>query len=61
MASLTVVIALVGSLVPHAGPIAVFGAVPLAIVSQRYRLRALMASAFAAATVGFVVAGFGRS
>jgi energy-coupling factor transport system ATP-binding protein len=59
MASLTVVIALVGSLVPHAGPIAVFGAVPLAIVSQRYRLRALTASAFAAATVGFIVAGFG--
>ena len=59
MASLTVVIALVGSLVPHAGPIAVFGAVPLAIVSQRYRLRALVASAFAAATVGFIVAGFG--
>ncbi len=59
MASLTVVIALIGSLIPHAGPIAVLGAVPLAIVAQRYRLRALAASAFAAATVGFIVAGFG--
>ena len=59
MAGLTVVIAIVGSLVPHAGPIAVLGAVPLAIVSQRTRLRALVASAFAAAAVGFIVAGLG--
>ena len=35
MAGLTVVIALVGSLVPHAGPVGVLGAVPLAIVAQR--------------------------
>src|SRR5580692_2629057 len=59
MASVTVAISLVGSLIPHAGPIAILGAVPLAIVSLRHRLRALLASAFAAATVGFIVAGFG--
>ena len=59
MASLTVVVAIVGSLVPHAGPIGALGAVPLAIVAQRHRFRALAASAFAAGTVGFIVAGFG--
>jgi energy-coupling factor transporter ATP-binding protein EcfA2 len=59
MAGLTVVIAIVGSLVPHAGPVGVLGAVPLAIVAQRTRLRALVASAFAAGAVGFIVAGLG--
>jgi energy-coupling factor transport system ATP-binding protein len=59
MASLTVVVAIVGSLVPHAGPIGALGAVPLAIVAQRHRFRALAASAFAAGTVGFIMAGFG--
>jgi energy-coupling factor transporter ATP-binding protein EcfA2 len=59
MASLTVVVAIVGSLVPHAGPIGALGAVPLAIVAQRHRFRALAASAFAAGAVGFIVAGVG--
>jgi energy-coupling factor transporter ATP-binding protein EcfA2 len=59
MASLTVVLAIVGSLVPHAGPIGALGAVPLAIVAERHRVRALVASGFAAGAVGFIVAGFG--
>ncbi|HEX4219259.1 MAG TPA: ATP-binding cassette domain-containing protein, partial [Acidimicrobiales bacterium] len=59
MAALTVVVTIVSSLVPHAGPLGLLGAVPLALVAQRCRLRALVASAFASAVVGFIVAGTG--
>ncbi|MCU1491839.1 MAG: ykoD, partial [Acidimicrobiaceae bacterium] len=59
MAGVTVVVAVFGSLVPHAGPVGLLAALPQALVAERHRFRAVLASAFAASLVAFIVAGLG--
>ncbi|MFC9661231.1 ABC transporter ATP-binding protein [Nocardia sp. NPDC127606] len=57
MAGLTVGLITVGSLVPMAAALQLVAAVPLGLLSQRYRLRALVTATIAATLVTFVAAG----
>jgi energy-coupling factor transport system ATP-binding protein len=59
LATLAVVLTVIGWFLPHLGAVAAFAVVPLGAVAHRHRLRALMASAFAAAVLSFLVAGTG--
>lgn len=59
MAGVSVAVVVIGSFLPHLGPVAFVAVVPLGVVAHRHRLRALLASAFAAAMVSFLVAGTG--
>ncbi|MFD3592112.1 ABC transporter ATP-binding protein [Nocardia sp. NPDC058640] len=57
MAGLTVGLITVGSLVPMAAALQLVAAVPLGLLAQRYRLRALVTATIAAILVTFVAAG----
>lgn len=57
MAGLTVGLITVGSLVPMAAALQLVAAVPLGLLAQRYRLRALVTATIAATLVTFVAAG----
>ncbi|MFI6570128.1 ABC transporter ATP-binding protein [Nocardia fluminea] len=57
MAGLTVGLITVGSLVPMAAALQLVAAVPLGLLAQRYRLRALFTATVAASLVTFVAAG----
>ncbi|MFC8383085.1 ATP-binding cassette domain-containing protein [Nocardia sp. NPDC057272] len=57
MAGLTVGLITVGSLVPMAAALQLVAAVPLGLLAQRYRLRALITATVAATLVTFVAAG----
>ncbi|MFD6398018.1 ABC transporter ATP-binding protein [Nocardia sp. NPDC060249] len=57
MAGLTVGLITVGSLVPMAAALQLVAAVPLGLLAQRYRLRALVTATVAATLVTFVAAG----
>jgi energy-coupling factor transport system ATP-binding protein len=59
MAGVAVVLTVIGWFLPHLGVVAAFAVVPLGIVAHRHRVRALVASAFAAAMISFLVAGTG--
>lgn len=59
LASLAVVLTVVGWFLPHLGVIAAFAVVPLGVVGHHHRLRALVAATFAAAVLSFLVAGTG--
>jgi energy-coupling factor transport system ATP-binding protein len=59
LAGVSVALVVIGWFLPHLGPIAALAVVPLGVVSHRHRFRALMAAAFAAALVSFLVAGTG--
>ena len=59
MAGVTVALTVIGWFLPHLGPVAALSVVPLGVVSHRHRFRALAASAFAASTITFLVAGTG--
>jgi energy-coupling factor transporter ATP-binding protein EcfA2 len=59
MAGVAVALVVVGWFLPHLTAIAALAVVPLGLVAHRYRLRALVAAAFAAAVVSFLVAGAG--
>lgn len=59
MAGVTVALTVIGWFLPHLGPVAALSVVPLGVVSHRHRFRALAASAFAASTISFLVAGTG--
>lgn len=59
MAALAVVLTVAGWFLPHLGVIAAFAVVPLGVVAHHHRLRALLAAAFAAAVLSFLVAGTG--
>jgi energy-coupling factor transporter ATP-binding protein EcfA2 len=61
LATLAVVLTVIGWFLPHLGAIAAFAVVPLGVVAQRHRLRALLAAAFAAGVVSFLVAGTGSA
>ncbi|MFC6009790.1 ATP-binding cassette domain-containing protein [Nocardia lasii] len=57
MAGLTVGLITVGSLVPMAAALQLVAAVPLGLLAQRYRFRALVTATIAATLVTFVAAG----
>jgi energy-coupling factor transporter ATP-binding protein EcfA2 len=57
MAALSAALAIISVVVPFAGGVSLLVAVPMGLLGYRYRLRVLLASAFAAATVTFLIAG----
>ncbi len=57
MAALSAALAIVSVVVPFAGGVSLLVAVPMGLLGYRYRLRVLLAAAFAAATVTFLIAG----
>ncbi len=59
MAGVSVVLTVIGWFLPHLGVVAALAVVPLGLVAFRHRIRALMAAAFAASVVSFLVAGTG--
>ncbi len=59
LGTLAVVLTVAGWFLPHLGIVAAFAVVPLGVVAHRHRMRALLASAFAAAVLSFLVAGTG--
>ena len=59
LGGVTLVLCLVGWFLPHATVASVLAAVPMAVLAQRHRPRAVVASAVAASAVGFLVAGTG--
>ncbi len=59
LATVAVVLTVVGWFLPHLSLISAFAVVPLGVVAHRHRLRALVAAAFAAAVLSFLVAGTG--
>ncbi|MEO6881331.1 MAG: ATP-binding cassette domain-containing protein [Mycobacteriaceae bacterium] len=57
MGGVSLVLAVIGTIVPIAAVLQLLAAVPLGVVAQRHRPRALVAAAVAAGTVGFLIAG----
>ncbi|MGB3370743.1 MAG: ABC transporter, partial [Rhodococcus sp. (in: high G+C Gram-positive bacteria)] len=57
MSSFTVGLSVVAMVVPMATALQIVAAVPMAVVAQRHRTRALVAAAVAGILVAFVVAG----
>jgi energy-coupling factor transporter ATP-binding protein EcfA2 len=55
--ALSAALTIVAVVVPFAGGLSLLVAVPMGLLGYRYRLRVLLAAAFAAATVAFLVAG----
>jgi energy-coupling factor transporter ATP-binding protein EcfA2 len=61
MASVCVGLVVLGSVVPHAGPLQLAAVVPFGIVAHRHRVRALIASLVAAAFIAALVIGVGSA
>ncbi|MDQ6840379.1 MAG: ATP-binding cassette domain-containing protein [Actinomycetota bacterium] len=59
MAGVTVALVAAGWILPHASALVSLAAVPLGVVANRFRPRALVASSVAAMAVGFLVGGTG--
>lgn len=59
MAGVTVALVVAGWFFPHASALVSLAAVPLGVVANRFRLRALVACMVAAMAVGFLVGGTG--
>ncbi|GGG21892.1 cobalt ABC transporter ATP-binding protein [Rhodococcoides trifolii] len=59
MAALAVAFSVVGELVPAAGALQFIAIVPLAVIAQRHRLRALTVASTGAVVVAFVASGTG--
>lgn len=57
MASLSAALAIVAVVVPFAGGLSLLVTVPMGLLGYRYRLRVLLAAAFAAATIAFLISG----
>ena len=57
MGALSAALTIVSVVVPFAGGLSLLVAVPMGLLAYRYRLRVLLASAFAASTVAFLIAG----
>lgn len=61
MAGFTVALSVVASVIPLASALHLVAAVPMGIVAQRFRLRAVVASGVSATAVAFVAAGSGSA
>ncbi|MCU4184140.1 ATP-binding cassette domain-containing protein [Acidiferrimicrobium sp. IK] len=59
LGGVTVALAVLGWILPHASAIQALGAVPMGLVAQRYRPRAVLAATVAGCVVSFLVAGTG--
>jgi energy-coupling factor transport system ATP-binding protein len=59
LGGVTVTLAIVGWILPHASAIQALGTVPMALLAQRHRPRAVLAAAVAGCAVSFLVAGTG--
>lgn len=59
MAALCAACAVIAVIVPFAQSVALLGMVPMGLLAYRYRLRALIAAAFAGGAIAFLVAGLG--
>jgi len=57
MGALSAALAIVSIVVPFAGGVSLLVAVPMGLLGYRYRLRVLLAAAFAAATITFLISG----
>jgi energy-coupling factor transport system ATP-binding protein len=57
MGALSAALAIVSVVVPFAGGLSLLVTVPMGLLGYRYRLRVLMAAAFAASTISFLIAG----
>jgi energy-coupling factor transport system ATP-binding protein len=57
MGALSAALAIVSIVIPFAGGVSLLVAVPMGLLGYRYRLRVLLAAAFAAATITFLIAG----
>ncbi|MCX5045645.1 DUF2232 domain-containing protein [Aldersonia sp. NBC_00410] len=57
LGAVSVTLAVIASLVPFAAALNLLAAVPMGMVAQRHRLRALIAATFAAVAVAFVAGG----
>ncbi|MBU3749864.1 MAG: ATP-binding cassette domain-containing protein [Mycobacterium sp.] len=57
MAALSAALAIISVVVPFAGGVSLLVAVPMGLLGYRYRLRVLLAAAFAAASITFLIAG----
>ncbi|HEY4463493.1 MAG TPA: ATP-binding cassette domain-containing protein [Streptosporangiaceae bacterium] len=57
LAAVAAAMAVIGSLLPHAGALELLAAVPMAIVAQRHRGRATVAAAVAASVIAFLIVG----
>ena len=57
MGALSSALAIISVVVPFAGGVSLLVTVPMGLLGYRYRLRVLLAAAFAAATVTFLIAG----
>lgn len=57
MGALSAALAIVSIVVPFAAGVSLLVAVPMGLLGYRYRLRVLLAAAFAAATITFLIAG----
>ena len=57
MGALSAALSILSVVVPFAGPLSLLVTVPMGILGYRYRMRVLVAAAFAASTVSFLIAG----
>lgn len=57
MGALSAALAIISVVVPFAGGLSLLVTVPMGLLGFRYRLRVLLAAAFAASTVAFLIAG----
>lgn len=57
MGALSAALAIVSVVVPFAGGLSLLVTVPMGLLGFRYRLRVLLAAAFAASTIAFLIAG----
>lgn len=57
MGALSAALSIISVVVPFAGGVSLLVAVPMGLLGYRYRLRVLLAAAFAAATITFLIAG----
>ena len=57
MAALSSALAILSVVIPFAGGLSLLVPVPMGLLGYRYRLRVLLAAAFAASTVAFLIAG----
>jgi energy-coupling factor transporter ATP-binding protein EcfA2 len=57
MGALCAAVAIVAVILPHAGALGLLGAVPMGLLSYRFRIRVLIDATVAAAVIGFLVVG----
>ncbi len=57
MGALCAAIAIIAVVLPHFGALGLLGAIPIALLAYRYRIRVVITATFAAGVIGFLVVG----